>query len=527
MFSQSSVTRLFTFVAGFGIVMTLIGLALTLNRNYHLEFEAKHVEAQHLTEAAASVVHSFVEQEKNGKLSRAEAQRQAAETLQRVRFGENNYFFVFTLDGVAVSHPKKELIGTNCLDKVVFVRPMVTIGKSGQPGFMEYSFPRAGQTTPLPKISYVVNIPEWGWAIGSGIYVDDVRATLFSNMTILAAIFVPLFIAYLALVYVMRRAVARALRSLATAMRRLAKGDLGIVIEGQDRRDDIGQMAKAVEVFKTSMIETNRLRRQQADLGQETFGAADDVSKGSRSLSTSAQQLALGATTQASATEEVSASMEEMAAGIKQNAENASQTEAIARQAAKEAETSASAVERAVAAMLTITQKIGVVQEIARQTDLLALNAAVEAARAGEHGRGFAVVASEVRKLAERSQVAASEIGTLSTGTMTAARDAGSMLAAMVPKIRRTAALVEDISASCREQDLGVAQINKAIHDLDHVTQQNAGASEAVTTMSKDLAEAARRLQSAIAGLRTDEAAETAAPVRSQALKSKSMKEAA
>ena len=121
--------------------------------------------------------------------------------------------------------------------------------------------------------------------------------------------------------------------------------------------------------------------------------------------------------------------MEEMAANIKQNADNAGQTEKIARQSAQDAEASGDAVDRAVEAMQTIAEKITIVQEIARQTDLLALNAAVEAARAGEHGKGFAVVASEVRKLAERSQAAAAEIGTLSTDTVKVGaggrRDAG------------------------------------------------------------------------------------------------------
>jgi methyl-accepting chemotaxis protein len=198
--------------------------------------------------------------------------------------------------------------------------------------------------------------------------------------------------------------------------------------------------------------------------------------------------------------------MEEMAANIKQNADNAAQTEKIARQSAKDAELSGSAVARAVEAMRTIAQKIGIVQEIARQTDLLALNAAVEAARAGEHGKGFAVVASEVRKLAERSQSAAAEIGAMSGDTVKAAAEAGDMLGRLVPDIRKTAELVSEISAACREQDIGASQINEAIQQLDKVTQQNAGASEEMSATSEELATQAEELQASIAFFKVDTA---------------------
>jgi methyl-accepting chemotaxis protein len=211
--------------------------------------------------------------------------------------------------------------------------------------------------------------------------------------------------------------------------------------------------------------------------------------------------------------------MEEMAANIKQNADNAAQTEKISRQSAKDAELSGEAVNRAVIAMQTIAEKITIVQEIARQTDLLALNAAVEAARAGEHGRGFAVVASEVRKLAERSQIAATEIGAVSSETVKAAQSAGDMLQSLVPNIRRTAELVSEISAACREQDIGSSQINEAIQQLDKVTQQNASASEQMTATSEELSGQAEELQASIAFFRTDavDVAKVAAPSRAPA----------
>jgi methyl-accepting chemotaxis protein len=232
--------------------------------------------------------------------------------------------------------------------------------------------------------------------------------------------------------------------------------------------------------------------------------AADQVASGSQELSSSSEQLSQGATEQAAATEQASASMEEMAGNIKQNADNASQTEKIARQSAKDTEASGEAVDKAVNAMRTIAEKISIVQEIARQTDLLALNAAVEAARAGEHGKGFAVVASEVRKLAERSQAAAGEISGLSAETVKSATAAGDMLNRLVPDIRKTAELVAEISAACREQDLGAAQINEAIQQLDKVTQQTASASEQMSATSEELTSQAEELQTSLAFFQTE-----------------------
>ncbi|MGI8367328.1 methyl-accepting chemotaxis protein, partial [Sphingomonas paucimobilis] len=228
------------------------------------------------------------------------------------------------------------------------------------------------------------------------------------------------------------------LRTSATLADRIAQGDLTAEHAPLSDKDKLGHAL-------VSMVDRLRI------VVGEATEAASGVAAGSQQLSSSSEQVSQGATEQAAAAEEASASMEQMAANIKQNADNATQTEKIARQSSQDAEQSGAAVQKAVVAMRTIAEKIGIVQEIARQTDLLALNAAVEAARAGEHGRGFAVVAAEVRKLAERSQTAAAEISGMSSDTVTAATQAGEMLTKLVPDIRRTAELVAEISAACRE----------------------------------------------------------------------------
>ncbi len=293
------------------------------------------------------------------------------------------------------------------------------------------------------------------------------------------------------------------LRATAEMADAIAGGDLSVEPKPLSDKDALGLALQRM---------TGKLRLVVSD----AHAAAGNVSSGAEQLSAASQALSAGASEQAASAEEVSSSMEQMAANIKQNADNAAQTEKIARQSSADAQASGEAVNRAVHAMQVIAEKIAFVQEIARQTDLLALNAAVEAARAGEHGKGFAVVASEVRKLAERSQTAAAEIGALSGQTVAAAREAGGMLARLVPDIRKTAELVEEISAACREQDIGANQVNQAIQQLDTVIQQNAGAAEEMSATSEALSGQAERLQGSIAffriGGKAGEEAKQAAP---------------
>ncbi|HEX9019708.1 MAG TPA: methyl-accepting chemotaxis protein [Nitrospirota bacterium] len=293
---------------------------------------------------------------------------------------------------------------------------------------------------------------------------------------------------FIFLAVVIARMITLPLREGVTVADKLTRGDLTMSIEVTSN-DEAGQLLAAMK----NMV--NNLNSVVADVKN----AADNVASGSQQISSGSEHLSQGTTEQAASAEEASSSVEEMNATIKQNADNALQTEKIARKSAQDAEDSGRAVSEAVVAMKDIASRISIIEEIARQTNLLALNAAIEAARAGEHGKGFAVVASEVRKLAERSQKAAAEISQLSVSSVEIAEKAGGMLAKLVPDIQKTAELVQEISAASKEQAGGADQINTSIQQLNKVVQQNAGAAEEMSSTAEELASQAEQLQGTIA----------------------------
>lgn len=273
----------------------------------------------------------------------------------------------------------------------------------------------------------------------------------------------------------------------------IANGDLTTEIH-IEQKDEIGQLSLSLNEM------SNKLRQ----IVSEVKTASDSVAAASHTISESTKDMSQGATDQAASVEEVSSSMEEMSSNVKQNAGNSHETEKIAVRSSLDAQGSGNAVAEAVNAMKQIASKISIIEEISRQTNLLALNAAIEAARAGEHGKGFAVVASEVRKLAERSQKAAGEISNLSTSSVNIAEAAGAMLAKLVPDIKKTAELVQEISSANNEQSTGIEQINKAIQQLDQVIQQNASVAEQMASTAGELSSQSEQLQSAVSFFRTD-----------------------
>lgn len=259
------------------------------------------------------------------------------------------------------------------------------------------------------------------------------------------------------------------------------------------------------EIRIDSNDETGKVLRAMREMAAKLSTIIGHVGAGANTLASAAGQLFSSATEmsqatgqQASSVEETTSSLEEMSASIAQNAENSRIMEQIAVKAARDAEQSGAAVGETVAAMKAIAERISIVEEIAFQTNLLALNAAIEAARAGEMGRGFAVVASEVRKLAERSQGAAKEIRNLAGSSVQVAERSGALMQELVSTTQRTSDLLQEVAAASSEQASGVNQINRAMSQLDQVTQRNAAAAEELSSTAEEMNSQAVTLQEAI-----------------------------
>jgi len=465
--------------------------------------QQKKAAVANVVDVANSLIEKHLAEVKSGGLTVSQAQKLAKDEIRKLRYEGNEYFWINNLEPLMIMHPMKPELEGQRLEgikdpngKQIFTE-FTKVAKEQGEGFVDYLWPKPGSTVPVAKVSHVMLVKEWGWVIGSGIYVDDVKKEVNQlKWKIIAAtlLFSALVFAF---AWLVARRIKAALAAAVTISERIAAGDLTANIEVQSN-DETGQLMQALQEMNASLVQI-----------------VGDVREGSDSIATATQQIASGNSDlsqrteeQASALEETASSMEELTSTVKQNAENAQQANQLAVAANGVATKGGEVIKRVVTTMESITSSskkiadiIGVIDGIAFQTNILALNAAVEAARAGEQGRGFAVVAGEVRNLAQRSAAAAKEIKGLIgdsvekvEGGSRLVGEAGQTIQEVVASVRRVTDIMAEITAASVEQSSGIEQVNTAITQMDEVTQQNAALVEEAAAAAESLEDQAQNM---------------------------------
>jgi len=432
-------------------------------------YDAKYLKTRHLVEASWGLLDYYAKQVKENAISINEAKQKAQDAIKNMRYEQKEYFWINDMEPRMIMHPiKPELDGADLSNnadpngKRLFVE-MVDICKRKGAGFVDYYWPKPGEPKPVPKISYVKLQPEWGWIIGSGIYIDDVEREIAQILYIIIGVVAIIAAFGLFLSYLMARSIAR---------------PIDRIVEGLNE-------------------------------------GADQVASASGQVSSSSQSLAEGASEQAASIEETSSSLEEMSSMTKQNAGNAGQADTLMKEANKVVEKANSSMANLTTSMEDIshaseeTQKIiKTIDEVAFQTNLLALNAAVEAARAGEAGAGFAVVADEVRNLAIRAADAAKNTADLIEGTVKKINEGSEIVTKtneafiqVAESASKVGELVGEIAAASNEQAQGIDQINTAVTQMDQVTQQNAANAEESASASEEMSAQAEQMKGMVGEL--------------------------
>ncbi len=488
------------------VLLIVLGLVTAFALDYRQSLlDGRALKTQHLVESGMGVIEHFYQRQQSGELTQQQAQQQAAATLQGLRYGNNDYFWVHSNELQMVMHPfSTQLVGNSVADikdpngKYLF-REMVEVVKGQSAGFVDYMWPKPGVTDPVPKISYVAGFAPWGWILGSGIYLDDVAEAFWADMLpklSLAALGLLLLVAINLLIAL---SVSRPIAQAVAAMQDIAtgEGDLSRHLDTSGN-DEISGLASGFNAF------TDRLAQVIDDLREvvaRNRRIAGEVGVAMSKAEASYNQQNSELDTIASAVEQMSATSDEVAQRISDSSDAARQAnnhtadgqqtaDATSRSMQKLAEDIAhagEAVSELNAQSHTIDSVLGVIRAVAEQTNLLALNAAIEAARAGEQGRGFAVVADEVRTLASRTQASTDEIrsiiDSLQAGTAKA-------VSSMDDSYRQS----EDLQQQVENSRSALQSIAGSVDTITDMTSQVAAAAEQQSRTSTEISSSLSQL---------------------------------
>ena len=436
-----------------------------------------------------------------------------------LRYGPENkdYFWINDLEPRMILHPyKPELNGKDLSDnkdpngKRLFVE-FVRVCKEKGEGFVDYMWPKPGMDEPQPKLSFVKLLPEWGWIVGAGIYIDDVDALVKAERAALEKEAAQAEAGTRELIEATTRETQQGIRNVILLVGASTLGVFALVFIGA-----------FLFTRRTITRPVNRMIEGLTD-------SADQVASASGQISTASQSLAEGASEQAASIEETSSSLEEMASMTRQNADHSSQADQIMRETRDTVEAANRSMSELIASMEAISRSsdetskiVKTIDEIAFQTNLLALNAAVEAARAGEAGAGFAVVADEVRNLAMRAAEAARNTAELIDDTTVKVQEGSGLVSRTNEAFEqvstgsdKVANFLSEISAASGEQAEGIDQVNKAVSEMDKVVQENASraeesaaAAEEMNAQSEQLKGITRELETLVKGSNENGSAE-------------------
>jgi methyl-accepting chemotaxis protein len=538
-----SISRQFTFIALSGVALAICGMALTLYCAYGQAQQARQDEVRHLTQVGATIVRAFVQQAASGAMPVAIAQHDALEALKTIRYDGTNYYFVITDDGMMLVHPNKKLIGKNELELkdpygTQIFAPIIAAAIAGRPDLNFYYFPKVAGGTPQPKASFGLEVPEWHWVVGTGLYTNDINDALIGRAIWLGSIFLPVFMVFLLLAFLTRRSLSKLLTEFSGRMRELAEGNLTIQVPGQDRADELGDMAKAVQVFKENALRARTLEREQREatarravedeqVRRDTEAAAaamvvGSIGKGLEALSSG--DLIFRLTTHLPEAYEklrsdFNAAMEQVAGLVRKivvitGAINAGSNE-IAQQAddlSKRTEQQAASLEQSAAALEQLTTTVRRTAESAMSVSLVVVRTQADAQQSGQ----IVLKATDAMGNIERSSSEISQIIgvidqiafqtnllALNAGVEAArAGDSGRGFAVVASEVRALAQRSADaakqiktlIATSTGEVEAGVGLVREASKSLDRIVSQVAEITVSVTEMAQSAQEQATGL---------------------------------